>query len=228
MKKIFLIIGILLVVGAAVAVAMAVNNPDTITGTWRYKIAVVVETPEGLRTGSAVREMNVTLKPRPDYKPHPYHATWSIKGEAVVVDLGDRGVLFALVDANDYRFVFEAFPSPAGGLTPEGVRYYDSLNEVSAVLEPGPLKNPILVYYTDKKDPKTVQRILPADLFSAFGEGVTLKKITLEITQEPVTWGLVEKHLPFFGPETGFLEWFKELPYGDFRRVGPHNFKHGG
>ena len=28
-----------------------------------------------------------------------------------------------------------------------------------------------------------------------FGEGVRIKNITLEITDEPVTWGVVQKHL---------------------------------
>lgn len=40
--------------------------------------------------------------------------------------------------------------------------------------------------------------ILKADHFEElFGEGVKLKSITLEITDEPVTWGVVDEWLPW-------------------------------
>ena len=53
MKKILVIVGILILGGAVAAVAMSGKNNNT----WRYKMIVEVETPEGLKTGSAVRAM---------------------------------------------------------------------------------------------------------------------------------------------------------------------------
>jgi|AntRauTorcE11897_2_1112592.scaffolds.fasta_scaffold02754_1 hypothetical protein len=89
-------------------------------GGYHYKVIVSVETPEGIVTGSAVREVSFSDGIRlsesgPSIRP---------KGEAVVVDLGDRGVLFALTSFDDYRKVFATFPGPPG-LTPEGIDFYE-------------------------------------------------------------------------------------------------------
>src|SRR6218665_2890440 len=63
----------------------------------RYKMTVTVETPEGIKTGSAVREAGRYTEPSilPDQGGVFYRV---IGGEAVVVDLAERGVLFALID----------------------------------------------------------------------------------------------------------------------------------
>ncbi|MCA9468988.1 MAG: hypothetical protein KC643_26590, partial [Nitrospira sp.] len=47
----------------------------------------------------------------------------------------------------------------------------------------------------DLTDPKTVQKVDPENLAATFGPGVELKRITLEITDEPVTEGKVESLL---------------------------------
>jgi hypothetical protein len=118
-------IAVLLVAGIAAATEMT-----TTTGTFRYKMTVEVETPEGLKTGSAVREVNVVIA-HPDIQGMNGTRAF-VKGEAVVVDLGKRGVLFALLKGfkysydHDYQVVFEAFPGPPG-LTEEGLNYYTHL-----------------------------------------------------------------------------------------------------
>ena len=52
---------------------------------------------------------------------------------------------------------------------------------------------PLLVTFTDIKDPTTVKKVDPDNLAATFGPGVSLKSITLEITDETVTEGKVEK-----------------------------------
>ena len=63
-------------------------------GSWRYEVTITVDTPEGVKTGSAVHEISNSkgLFGFPDAG-NPA----DIEGEAVVVDLGERGVLFALI-----------------------------------------------------------------------------------------------------------------------------------
>ncbi len=69
--------------------------------------------PEGLRAGSAVREVKVDAsKPLIDL-PEATSRKES-KGEAVVVDLRNRGVVFASTSFDDYQVVFSAFPGPPG------------------------------------------------------------------------------------------------------------------
>lgn len=54
---------------------------------------------------------------------------------------------------------------------------------------------PLLVTFTDTADPTTVREVDPDNLGTTFGSGVSLKRITLEITDEPVTEGKIESVL---------------------------------
>ena len=55
-----------------------------------------------------------------------------------------------------------------------------------------PKHYPLLVTFGDINDPASVKKVDPNDLAATFGPGYTLKSITLEITDEPVTTGKVE------------------------------------
>lgn len=208
------------IVIAAIYGCYASTHPS---GSFRYKMTVEVETPEGLKTGSAVRE--VQMRTGPGFLGVEKRGYARVLGEAVVVDLGKRGVLFALLGEDyAYQIAFDALGWRSGGLTPEGIRHFSGLKVGTTILEPGPSRNPVLATFSNLKDPKSVKRIMPDDLMSYFGKGVVLKKITLEITDEPITHA-VDRYLPSFGKETGFIEWFQKLSYGDSHRIGPNEFK---
>jgi hypothetical protein len=64
-----------------------------------------------------------------------------------------------------------------------------------------PKRYPMLVTFEDVTDPKSVRLVDPADLATSFGAGYALRKITLEITREPVTKGVVEGVLGWWKPE---------------------------
>lgn len=72
----------LLIVVVVIIAANAAWSAAFASGTWRYKMTVTVETPEGLKTGSAVREVYVArgLKITPESLPHV-----KVTGEAVVL-----------------------------------------------------------------------------------------------------------------------------------------------
>lgn len=159
----------------------------------RYRITVAVETPEGIRTGSAVREVI-------------WSGAQKFEGEAAVVDLGKRGVLFALPDSNSgYGVSYGVLCN-----IPE-FREHKTLVGTKWTLLPGDY--PKLVTFTDLKDPLTMKTLLEiqsnghcgksgkssiqADHFEEhFGQGVKLKEITLEKTNDTVTKDL-EKWLPW-------------------------------
>lgn len=177
-------------------------------GSWRYKMTVKVETPEGIKTGSAVREVSVK-RLSGAINPATVGVRLTVSGEAVAVDLGKRGILFALM-RNDYgpdyafQVVFDAFPSGAG-ITAAGINYYSHLKHVHALLNVD--QYPMMVAFRDLKDPKTVEPVLitePYDLKGPgglethhrikidnlekiFGQGVKLKEIEIEMTDESVT-----------------------------------------
>ena len=52
---------------------------------------------------------------------------------------------------------------------------------------------PMLVAFGDEADPTSVARVDPDDLAASFGEGVTLKRITVALTNDPVTTGIEER-----------------------------------
>ena len=189
MKK----LGIVALVLVALAGLLYLKYPF---GWWRYRMTVTVETPEGIKTGSAVREVNAHREP--DVGENAGAGSY-VRGEAVVVDLGARGTLFALLrgqNSVDHAedIVFHMFPmpdGPGGGLTREGIWYYSRLKDAKATL---PIdKYPMLVRFKDINDPKTVERVDPNNLAASFGDGVKLVSASIEITSDPVTTGVEKK-----------------------------------
>jgi hypothetical protein len=192
--------------GILLVVFLALDEFVFTNGTWRYRMTVRVETPEGVKVGSAVREIfvsqGIALTPES-------HAIIRAKGEAVVVDLGKRGQVFAVMDVNPQYDVFNNFPIPgepagSGGGTHDGIRYYRNLKEGKAT--PKPQNYPLIVRFRDLKDPKSVEAVLQVrqeevvlptrhytsyvvdDHFEKiFGSGVKLKDITIEMTRDPIT-----------------------------------------
>lgn len=234
MRISILTIGIILI-GTVAALALNEANENKVYS-WRYKMIVTVETPEGEVTGSAVRQMGNDLHGSPlSQQGNPAE----VKGEAVVVDLGERGKLFALISHQSDLEFYNAFPVPgkprgSGGSTPEGIKYYASLPiGTKGTLNPqNPPGYPRLVTFTDMDDPKSVTlaqewtrrkdgyfELTNDHMEELFGKGIKLKNIALAITDEPVTWGEVDEFLPSrFHIEV--IEKWRSLPYPERERMG--------
>lgn len=209
MKNAGRLLGVAVLVVAAAVMVLGYVYPSA---TLRYKITVNIDTPEGMKTGSAVREVFIQRQPEigssgPHIRP---------SGEAVVVDLGARGVVFALTSFDDYQVIFSAFPYDGGGVTVEGLRYYSQLKNVSATLK---LKDyPILVTFKDINDPKSVTKIIETDwcleknkggtcineqfhivadhFEELFGRDVKLESVEIEMTDSSITKDRVDIFLP--------------------------------
>lgn len=184
---------------------------------WRYRITVEINTPEGIKDGSAVREACLTAFE--GYNPSVADFKEKVTGEAVAVDLGERGVVFAIMDQDGSIFDIEnAFDGPKL-FSKEGAEYYSQL-ETGAV---GELKSeifsgyPTLITFKDINDPKTLTVLqdwsfrappYPVTYFetennmSLLGDGVTVNRIFLEITDAPIT-ERIEPLLEKFGGGAG-------------------------
>ena len=196
MKKLLKALGVyILLIGSMQACAMVINP----TSTWRYRVTVEIETPEGVKAGSAVHQLSNS--PPWFYWPESVNPP-SFKGEAVVIDLGERGKVFALLHFQSWmNGLYQAFPIERGRSSKAGIEIYNKL------LKPG-LKGewttfqPWMVTFTDLDDPMSVKRVydqkqdfdslklkfVVEDHFEeVFGEGVKLKGIHVEITDDPVT-----------------------------------------
>lgn len=209
MKKIFITLFALTVIIIAAAFAWQYFYPS---GIWRYKITVYVETPEGVKSGNAVREVTVRRTPR--VTPQAVSSV-KLRGEAVVVDLGDRGTLYAVMGSDDYRMIFKTFPISGSTakfppMSKEGIHYYSTLKGVKASLD---LKYyPVIVSFKKINDPTTVKPvyiiksqdevIVEDHLAEFFGEGVRLKNIEIEMTTDKVTKN-IDRYLPWLSSLEG-------------------------
>jgi len=201
--------------------AFFLTSCDFITPSMKinYKVTVEIETPEGIKTGYAVRQIynRTPLVRFPDVG-NPA----SIRGEAVVVDLGERGkVFFTLSDQSRKNGLYQAFPTKAPS-SKDGVQYYIKTLKPGMKAEWSKFK-PKFVMFRDITDPKSItllrneerwnddlRQVTADDHFEAIlGQGVQLKIITVEITDEPVTWGVVEENLPKKRPISG-MQRFKK------------------
>ncbi len=159
---------------------------------WRQKITVEVDTPQGPVTASSVAE--VAWWGVPKILPEATPRDWSVKAEAIVVPLPDGRYLFALVKTAEVIARAVLFEPPYGG--DPYLKPASQMKHFKGEVHEIPLKNyPRLVTFDDISDPATVKLVDPENLAAIFGPGVSLKRITLEITDEPVTKGEVEKAL---------------------------------
>jgi hypothetical protein len=182
---------------------------------YRYRLTVEVDTPEGLKTGSSVIEVSSDRSPK--WMPQGGGVSKTARGQAVAVDLPDGQTLFALLRSNNGNVDWPAYaaytvievPAPSTGqddqaefLTrakaAEGKTLTLPRDHRIMIGGASPNNYPLLVTFTDIRDPKTVAKVDPDDLAASFGPGVKLRRITVQITDDPVTTG-IEKRLSATG-----------------------------
>lgn len=184
------------------------------TTTLRSRLTLVVETPEGERSCSSVSQLTV-LAPGRLNRTIGFSSLARVGeiGEAVVVDLGSHGILFAtLADERALRsggmgmyngasvqFAQEAFHGKVGSGILSKDDYTAYLEEMKRRKPRGEVSFgnlPVLVRFSDLSDPSSVVQVAPSDLAASFGPGVKLKRAFLEITEDPPTTG-IEAWLPW-------------------------------
>jgi hypothetical protein len=220
------ILGLLVLTGAALTLPACTpqstgdETRETMGGgkiypTYRYRLTVEVDTPEGLKTGSSVIEVQ-TRRASKNAIPSPRMLSYKVRGEAVTVDLGQRGLLFALLRSEissswaGRAFEMMAPPTPrdeAIGMDDEyGYRRARALALKGPQVIPRHIKGnygaqnpkpsdpsnawPMLVRFLDIADPKTLAKVDPDALAVSFGKGVKLRRITVERTEDAVTAGI--------------------------------------
>jgi hypothetical protein len=110
-------------------------------------------------------------------------------GEASFVEVAPGHYLFALLGEDMEDLAFDVFFDRKGRDQKE---LADQIEVLRATREVPREHYPLLVTFDDINDPTTVKRVDPDDLAASFGPGVSLNRITLTITDEPVARGDVE------------------------------------
>lgn len=194
---------------------------------YRYRLTLEVDTPEGVKTGSSVIEVETAMS-GPNNIPTPGSLYRTARGEAVTVDLGTRGLLFALIQS---EWAANALMSTVTHLTPDEMRNlpegtsefeilmkrlmavpfeqerplprYIQFGVAPPALSGPPNGFPVLVRFDDPALPKTVELVDADNLAASFGKGVKLKSITIARTKATMTRGIVSR-----------LPWLKTLNGG--------------
>jgi hypothetical protein len=201
-------ISVLLVVGVASAFMLMLPSV-----TIRYRLTLEALVDGQPRAGSGVVQVGYYKKPK--LLPNEAEFSVNVRGQALQLDLGKPGILFALFrEDRDVRsapewIVLRAFGVGEGGLprpVDDGIK---QIRKLSGKVDLPLTSLPLLVRFRDLNAPTTVERVNPLDLEPSFGAGVKLVRATLEIvpagiwplsvfgiTGEPVTTG-IERHLPW-------------------------------
>jgi hypothetical protein len=217
------ILSLLLLSACSDASGASKRYPD-----YRYRLTVEVDTPEGLKSGSSVIEVS-TSKSGASSIPSPNTISTRIRGEAVAVDMGERGTLFALlrseesvdwaagplltivpdVPYKDIEDILEkenrdpSFDIRMNKLYKLSGQYELPRHYSNAQRRPKPsdppTAYPMMVTFKDMANPKSVTKIDPDNLAEFFGEGVKLTRITVERTDEDVT-DTIEHKLAWLKP----------------------------
>lgn len=182
----------LVVLGLVLIVWWMIVGNET-SKTTRYKITVEVETPEGVKVGSSVREYTA----RRQFGANGRSLGTELRGEAVAVDLPGGRTLFALLRGEFYELgeynalmvktarlgegklwgaepveVYPTFP-PQDPATFDHARPYANMSQDKYL--------PMLVTFRDIDDPTSVKHVDASNLAPAFGAGYVLRRITVEV-----------------------------------------------
>lgn len=162
---------------------------------WHQKMTVEVEVGGKLYSGSSVIAISVTRQPR--LLP-AIGSKFETRGEAVVVELPDNKFLFALLKGIGPIYTGRVFRDRINMRATKD-RWASKISGLRETRDILPKHYPQFVTFTNINDPASVLKVDPANLAGSFGESVRLKRITLEITNELVTKGRVEKVLGWLG-----------------------------
>jgi hypothetical protein len=187
--------GVVLVVRspAMTTLRLAFSSP-----TVNFKLTLQVEVDGVVHTGSSVLQTRWGYQ-LPWLRGFGYNRVWQVgaHGEATIIDLGERGLLFELLTEPIHYYDGKGIDDVS--ITAGGMLGYLELNmddgpEVFSRqrdpvnIPPGGL--PLLVRFRDIQDPRTVEQVDPVNLTATFGPGVRFVRATIAVTDAPVTTGI--------------------------------------
>ncbi len=161
------------------------------THTRNQRMTVTIETPDGIVSGSSVVEVTAAYCGPGCSVAGDIQVNYSHRGEAVAVEVLPGQWLFALI-GNPAELMYRASPDRFGGIPrhDRGRLLAETPRQTEAVELTGGLR-PHLVTFADITVPASVMAVDAGNLAAAFGDGVRLVDVTLEVTRDEVTFGNV-------------------------------------
>ena len=184
--------------------------------TYRFRLHVEVDTPEGQKFGSSVIEVSWWTN---HFVPgFGKRGDGSITGDAVFVDLGRGKSLVAILGlgSTGNERAFHEMPWRAFGHKPVREEFWQIMETQTGSVDLLLDNIPTLVTFHDIANPASVEVVGPLELPSAFGAGYSIGRVWIETTRDPILqtldqqlpWllSLIEKERkkPFFENRGGF------------------------
>ena len=173
------------------------------TSSYRFRLTIEVDTPQGLRTGSTVYQIEAgrNWAPLPDMNSR-YIRTY---GEAASVDLGNGAKLFSLLKTTSQ---FEEL----SGLSLVSLdKHYlkdeydpidaaERLDDADSARAVVPIEDyPLLVAFPDPSDHTSMVMVDPRDAAATLGPRYAIQRIVVELTDDPVP-DTIKQQLPWLEP----------------------------
>lgn len=160
--------------------------------TYRFRLSVHVDTPQGEQTGTSVIEVHTVDQGKGFPGPEAGGIRISFRGEAASLKMPNGVYVFAMLRGKETHSAQTIASAPfAATRAPviAGESYDDRLGRVMGVAGAHelPLSSyPQFVYFENISDPASVQEVLPDDFANVFGDGISLRGVTTEIVDDPV------------------------------------------
>jgi hypothetical protein len=168
-----------------------------------------------LRTGSGVFEVQMYQESEHNGF-HPLATHGVFRGQSVMVDLPNGMTLFTLLRShNNYEYPLQPMLTVTSKGPPTDIDVEGNTATMRLMARMMALKGPqilpqhgldaqgsddtwpLMVTFRDIRDPKSVEAIDPDNLATTFGQVYRLRRIIVELTNDPVSTGM-EKRWPWF------------------------------
>ncbi|MEY9524039.1 hypothetical protein ABIF70_005180 [Bradyrhizobium japonicum] len=176
------------------------------TESYRYKLTIALNTPQGVKRGTVVAQVTFW-----DVSFPAQGTMHKLDGQALYLDLGPgtRPLIALLTNRlhrkydDEIRWTGEAGPGTRLILRaygqPSSREFMDDVPRVARLrglrkISPNDL--PDLVTFADMADPSSVIEVDRNDLQASLGANITWNEVAIESTDEPITRG-IDKNLPW-------------------------------
>jgi hypothetical protein len=189
----------LLLLGVGAYAAWTIKYP---TYSYRFRLGIEVEDDGQPKTASSVLEVKTVQGPC--LNPSAPCSRTYVYGQAVVLDLGAKPLLIAALafgrdrlQTSDFEFLpaFAFFGRPEWGRfgADDNIGWSKRLSTMSGTRELTGDLTPLLVWFENINDPKTVQQVLPENLPQIFGAKVRFVRAWISLTHDPVSTGIEQR-----------------------------------
>lgn len=167
---------------------------------WNQELKVEIDTPDGVKTGTAVTEVR-WRGDIPTLSSAVPTGSVELDGEALVVAIAGNRQLFVLLEGDEFssnlKYLALRLLSDKIGGTGTFPDLGPKIVASRQALSVPPELYPYFVMFRDISDPSTAVRIEPANMVNQLGAGYALRSIALSVTERPRGPSKIKRILPW-------------------------------